>query len=128
MTHTRPRAVETCAEAGTDGSASNASSIAGYDEVAAENARLRTEVEHLRTAMETRPVIEQARGILMSLTSCSPATSWRLLVEASQHSNVKLRVVSAALVASAGGDPLPREIRPALHGGPARTRSSTVVT
>ena len=88
--------------------------------VAADTADLRAEVEQLREAMVSRAVIEQARGMLMALTSCSDQTAWALLMEISQHSNVKLRDISAALVAAATGGPLPPEIEPAYREALAR--------
>lgn len=83
--------------------------------VAADTADLRAENEQLREAMVSRAVIEQARGMLMAIASCSAQTAWDALVEISQHSNVKLRNVSAALVAAATGGRLPPEMEPAYR-------------
>ncbi|GGX60746.1 ANTAR domain-containing response regulator [Streptomyces anandii] len=79
--------------------------------------RLREEVEQLREAMVTRPVIDQARGILMAAHSCTPEQAWDILREASQRSNTKLRAVAAAVTAGAVPDgPAPPEgIRKALR-------------
>ncbi|MFE1911857.1 ANTAR domain-containing response regulator [Streptomyces anandii] len=79
--------------------------------------RLREEVEQLREAMVTRPVIDQARGILMAAHSCTPEQAWDILREASQRSNTKLRAVAAAVTAGAVPDgPAPPEgIRTALR-------------
>ncbi|WP_367125579.1 ANTAR domain-containing protein [Streptomyces phytohabitans] len=82
---------------------------------AAEREALRTEVRQLREALGSRAVIDQARGIVMTLASCSTEEGWLLLVQMSQHSNVKLRDVSAALVAAAGGEPLPVELEQAYR-------------
>ncbi|MFF7542925.1 ANTAR domain-containing protein [Streptomyces canus] len=78
---------------------------------------LRTEVEQLRQAMVTRPVIDQARGVLMATHACSPDQAWNVLREASQISNTKLRQVAAGVTAVAGGGgPLPSpELRQALR-------------
>jgi len=78
---------------------------------------LRTEVEQLRQAIVTRPVIDQARGVLMAAYSCSPDQAWDVLREASQVSNTKLREVAAMVTAEAGGgDRLPSpELRRALR-------------
>lgn len=89
-------------------------------DVAADIADLRAENEQLREAMQSRAVIEQARGMLMANASCSAQTAWDLLVEISQHSNVKLRDVSTALVAAAAGGPLPPEMEPAYRHAIAR--------
>ncbi|RAJ60478.1 ANTAR domain-containing protein [Streptomyces sp. Amel2xB2] len=83
--------------------------------VAADAGDSRAELEQLREAMVSRAVIEQARGMLMALALCSGQTAWSLLVEISQHSNVKLRDVAAALVAAATGDVLPPEIEPSYR-------------
>lgn len=63
---------------------------------------LRTEVEQLRRAIVTRPLIDQARGVLMATHACSSDEAWNVLREASQLSNTKLRKVAAAVTAGAG--------------------------
>ncbi|CAL9441126.1 ANTAR domain-containing protein [Streptomyces sp. enrichment culture] len=82
--------------------------------------RMRTleqEVGQLRHALASRPVIDQARGVLMALHSCTSNEAWHILREASQLSNTKLRTVAAAVVAGAGngGPPPPPEVRAALR-------------
>ncbi|MYU21292.1 ANTAR domain-containing protein [Streptomyces sp. SID8352] len=78
---------------------------------------LEEEVEQLRRAIASRPVIDQARGVLMAVHSCTPDQAWHVLREASQVSNTKLRTVAAAVTAGAvpGGPPPPPEIRAALR-------------
>ncbi|MEU0024492.1 ANTAR domain-containing protein [Streptomyces sp. NPDC006335] len=78
---------------------------------------LRTEVEQLRQAILTRPVIDQARGVLMATHACSSDQAWNVLREASQLSNTKLRKVAAVVTAGAGGGgPVPSpELRQALR-------------
>ncbi|MEU5088030.1 ANTAR domain-containing protein [Streptomyces sp. NPDC021356] len=78
---------------------------------------LEQEVEQLRHALDSRPVIDQARGILMAAHACSPRQAWDILREASQRSNTKLRTVAAAVTAGAQPDgPAPaEEIRTALR-------------
>ncbi|PQP14766.1 ANTAR domain-containing protein [Rhodococcus opacus] len=63
----------------------------GREVLAAEN-------RDLRTAMETRAVIEQAKGILMGQRGCGPDEAFRLLTSLSQSTNRKVRDVAAALV------------------------------
>lgn len=63
-------------------------------------AELTEQVEGLRTAMESRAAIEQAKGILIATTGCDAETAFSLLVQESQHSNRKLREVARDLVAS----------------------------
>ncbi|MDH6551480.1 response regulator NasT [Streptomyces sp. SAI-041] len=79
--------------------------------------RLRTEVEQLRQAILTRPVIDQARGVLMAAHACSSNQAWDVLREASQLSNTKLREVAAVVAAGAGSEgPAPSpELRRALR-------------
>ncbi|WP_320776438.1 ANTAR domain-containing protein [Streptomyces sp. CRN 30] len=75
------------------------------------------EVEQLRRAIASRPVIDQARGVLMAVHSCTPDQAWHILREASQLSNTKLRSVAEWVTASAGdeGPPPPPEVRAALR-------------
>ncbi|WP_030323635.1 ANTAR domain-containing response regulator [Streptomyces sp. NRRL B-3229] len=65
---------------------------------------LRTEVEQLRRAIVTRPLIDQARGVLMATHTCSSDQAWDILREASQLSNTKLRKVAAVVTAGAVGE------------------------
>jgi AmiR/NasT family two-component response regulator len=53
--------------------------------------------------MESRAVIEQAKGIIMGERRCSADEAFRLLSKLSQDSNRKLRDVAAALVSRAPG-------------------------
>jgi two-component system, response regulator / RNA-binding antiterminator len=78
---------------------------------------LREEVEQLRRAIASRPVIDQARGILMATHACTSDEAWTILREASQLSNTKLRLVAEAVTASTGTDspPPPEEVRTALR-------------
>ncbi|MCT7353517.1 ANTAR domain-containing protein [Streptomyces sp. 15-116A] len=77
---------------------------------------LREEIEQLRHAIASRPVIDQARGILMATHGCTSDEAWHVLREASQRSNTKLREVAAALTAGATptGPRPPDHIRQAL--------------
>nr|WP_244217279.1 ANTAR domain-containing protein [Streptomyces carpinensis] len=85
--------------------------------------QLQQEVDQLRTAIVSRPVIDQARGVLMAAHGCTPQQAWDILREASQRSNTKLRTVAAAVTAGAqpGGPAPPEEIRLALRTAVART-------
>ncbi|NAZ81229.1 ANTAR domain-containing protein [Kineococcus sp. R8] len=68
---------------------------------AALHAEAVAEAEHLRTAMESRAVIEQAKGIVMALHGCDADEAFRQLSRTSQNANRKLRDVAADLVAAA---------------------------
>jgi GAF domain-containing protein len=54
----------------------------------------------LRTAMQSRATIEQAKGILMASRHCSPDEAFRMLVNASQRNNVKVRELAGRIVTS----------------------------
>jgi GAF domain-containing protein len=79
-------------------------SFASYAGVALANMHLyestRTLAEQLQTAMESRAVIEQAKGVLMGQRRCSAEEAFDILVKLSQQSNRKLREVAQALVES----------------------------
>jgi GAF domain-containing protein len=79
-----------------------ATSFAGYAGVALANMHLyestRALAEQLQAAMESRAVIEQAKGILMGQRRCSADEAFDLLVRLSQQANRKLRDVAQALV------------------------------
>jgi len=104
---------------------------AAFSAVAAERAerltQLQQEVEQLRRAIASRPVIDQARGILMAAHVCTAQQAWDILRVASQRSNTKLRTVAAAVTEGArpGGTPPPEEIRTALRTAVALTTSGT---
>lgn len=92
----------------------------GLSAVAAERAerveRLQEEVQQLQQAIESRPIIDQARGILMAVEACTAEQAWAALREASQHTNTKLRDVAEAVVAASTGGPPPAEpVRTALR-------------
>jgi GAF domain-containing protein len=83
--------------------------FAAYVAVAVRNLHLyettRERAAALDTAMRSRAVIEQAKGILMSQRRCDAAQAFDLLARASQRSNRKLRDVAASLVAGVSGAP-----------------------
>ncbi|GGW38688.1 hypothetical protein GCM10010503_13590 [Streptomyces lucensis JCM 4490] len=83
---------------------------------------LRLEIEQLRHAIDSRPLIDQARGILMAAHACTSDQAWDILREASQRTNLKLRQVAAAVTASAvpEGPAPPGPLRAALRAAAAR--------
>ncbi|MFD3503412.1 ANTAR domain-containing protein [Streptomyces sp. NPDC058676] len=85
----------------------------------AEVVELRAENEQLVRALASRSVIDQACGMVMALAPCSSDRAWDLLVDVSQHCNIKLRNVAAALVATTKDrtlpEPIQRELRRALR-------------
>ncbi|WP_116201721.1 GAF and ANTAR domain-containing protein [Amycolatopsis circi] len=65
--------------------------------------RARQTAEHLETALSTRAVIDQAKGILMALRQIDAKEAFAVLVEQSQRENVKVRDLAARFVAYATG-------------------------
>jgi ANTAR domain/PAS fold len=73
---------------------------------------LQTEVGQLRAAMASRASIEQAKGILMLLTSCGDQVAFDLLAHISSHTHRKVRDVAQVITESAAGrGQLPDDIR-----------------
>lgn len=62
---------------------------------------------NLRTALDSRATIDQAKGIVMARHSCGPDEAFRILVKISSNSNVKLREIAARLVAETSADTKP---------------------
>jgi GAF domain-containing protein len=60
--------------------------------------RATTLAQQLQQAMETRAVIEQAKGILMAERRCTPDEAFEVLVRLSQESHHKLRDIARVLV------------------------------
>jgi GAF domain-containing protein len=83
-----------------------AQKFAGYAAIALANAHLYdasvTLAQQLQTAMESRAVIEQAKGIIMAARRCTANEAFTILRRLSQDSNRKLRDVAASLVQQAG--------------------------
>jgi GAF domain-containing protein len=82
-----------------------AESFAGYAAVALANANLYAVTarlaQQLQTAMVSRAVIEQAKGIVMGRRRCTAEEAFAVLTKISQDTNRKLRDVAATLVAQA---------------------------
>jgi hypothetical protein len=72
----------------------------------AESERIRAleaEVDQLKAAMASRATIEQAKGILMLLTSCGEQVAFDLLAHISSHTHRKVRDVAQSITESAHG-------------------------
>jgi AmiR/NasT family two-component response regulator len=86
-----------------------AQTFAGFAAVGLANAHLyrtrATLAGHMQKAMESRAVIEQAKGIIMGERRCTPDEAFAILGKVSQDSNRRLRDVAAALVAQAAKTP-----------------------
>jgi ANTAR domain len=57
----------------------------------------------LQARLETMPVIEQAKGIVMGQEGCGPEEAFDLLRRASQRSNVPIRELAVLIVARSTG-------------------------
>ncbi|MGW2858467.1 ANTAR domain-containing response regulator [Streptomyces sp. NPDC001205] len=60
------------------------------------------EVEHLETALRSRPVIDQASGIVMHVLACEADEAFAILRTISQRTNRKLADVAEAVVRTKG--------------------------
>ncbi|MFH8798372.1 ANTAR domain-containing protein [Streptomyces sp. NPDC017936] len=85
----------------------------------------RVEVVQLRRAMQTRPVIDLARGILMASFALSAEEAWRVLVEASQRTNTKLHHLARDLVSAVQGEPPAEAVREQVAAAVAKIRSGS---
>lgn len=82
-----------------------AQTFSGYAAVALANAHLydttATLAQHMQAAMESRAVIEQAKGIVMAQRRCTPDEAFAALSKLSQDTNHKVRDVAAMVVRDA---------------------------
>ncbi|MEU6826404.1 ANTAR domain-containing protein [Streptomyces atriruber] len=74
--------------------------------------RAQTEVEALRRenaqlhkALAGRPVVDQARGVLMAAGAQGAQHAWEVLVDTSQRTNTRLRLIAEMVVAGAVDGP-----------------------
>ncbi|MEU6357772.1 ANTAR domain-containing protein [Streptomyces sp. NPDC047072] len=61
-----------------------------------------TEVDQLGTALRTRPVVDQACGIVMHVLACDPDTAFTVPRRISQHTQRRLSDVATAVVERRG--------------------------
>ncbi|MEU7422970.1 GAF and ANTAR domain-containing protein [Streptomyces sp. NPDC040750] len=61
--------------------------------------------EQMRTAMQSRSVIDQALGIIMGQRRCTADEAFGILRSASQHRNLKLRELCVELITGLTGQP-----------------------
>lgn len=78
--------------------------FAGYAAVTIANAthfkNAADQAKHMHIAMESRAVIEQAKGVIMAQSRCSDDEAFAVLTKTSQRQNRKLRQVAEAVVES----------------------------
>ncbi len=95
------------------------------------NGRSRREILHdsafarLQARLDTLPVIEQAKGIVMAQRQCGPEDAFDLLRRASQTANIKISVLAERIVeqAASHGSRSAGEPPAARGGGVGRTVS-----
>jgi GAF domain-containing protein len=87
--------------AGTDVAEVIAVAVANADA----HAQLFDQARNMRLAMESRAVIEQAKGVLMAQRHIDAESAFEILRDASQRYNRKLRDIAAGIVESAKADP-----------------------
>jgi GAF domain-containing protein len=83
--------------------------------------RARETAEHLKIALESRAVIEQAKGILIERHKLTPDQAFEALATVSMNGNVKLRDIAEHLVLT-GELPLVRSRPPRSTGQASRHR------
>ena len=66
----------------------------------------RNQVEQLRRAMQSRAVIEQAKGMIMAQRRCSALDAFTELRTVSMNRNIKLADLAASIVSGASGHPV----------------------
>ncbi|MGW2938707.1 ANTAR domain-containing protein [Streptomyces sp. NPDC001156] len=85
---------------------------------AIENERLQAEMEHLKQAVTSHAIVDQAIGALVVLGQVPPEEAFEALRDVSQRTNTKLRVVAEEVLQFALGGTLPdpqlTELRRAL--------------
>src|SRR5262245_34595387 len=82
-----------------------------------------SELARLKARLETMPVIEQAKGIVMAREGCGPDEAFDRLRRASQRGNVKVHVMAAVLVGQVGTGIAPNpgnQVSPPPPAGPDR--------
>ena len=77
----------------------------------------------MQARLESLPVIEQAKGILMAQQGCGPEEAFDLLRRASQRANLKLHVLAMQIVDQVASPPAetsaqPTQSRPHRHPRP----------
>ncbi|WP_237555758.1 MULTISPECIES: ANTAR domain-containing protein [unclassified Streptomyces] len=87
-----------------------------------------TAMSRRREALLHRPVMHQARGMIMALGHCTAEETWEVLLNVSQHNNINLRTVAKQFVATTTGHPMSpplcRALTQTLRGRAEDSRSS----
>jgi AmiR/NasT family two-component response regulator len=70
-------------------------------------AHLSETAENLKSAMQSRTIIDIAIGIIMCQSRCSQTDAVTFLQKASSHRNIKLRDLAGQIVTAHGANPEP---------------------
>lgn len=81
--------------------------------------------EQMLAMMQFRRVIEQAKGMVMTRRGIGADEAFAALAEASQHDNVRLRELAAALVEQVGGAPVEQPADPSAHLRPSEKAAAS---
>jgi hypothetical protein len=94
--------------------------------IAAVASRSAEQADHVLDALASRAVIEQAKGVIMTMRRCDADQAWDMLRLTSQQSNVKLRELALAFVEHIGRGPVqqPGVDRRVTAGSAARDAAS----
>jgi hypothetical protein len=71
--------------------------------IAEEFRAARSSAVHLQSALESRPIIDAACGVIMAQNKCSYEAAFEILAKASSHRNVKVRVVAEGILRNVSG-------------------------
>jgi hypothetical protein len=74
--------------------------------------------------LQTMPIIEQAKGVIVAQTGCAPEEAFTMLRTVSQRSNVPVRELADSIVRQAA-EAQPGSAPPGRPGGRLRSRSGT---
>ncbi|QIX25547.1 ANTAR domain-containing protein [Nocardioides sp. JQ2195] len=95
------------------------SEVAGTDRERAEIVALQADVADLHRALESQPVIDQAKGILMARFRLDAEAAFAVLTRLSQDRNIKVREISLAMVEIVSGTS-PTDVEPSEAEAVAR--------
>lgn len=70
--------------------------------------------DHLKAALASRTIIDQALGIIMGQNRCTADEAFEILRAASSHRNIKLRDIAHDIITRVSGKP--PQTRPPFHG------------
>ncbi|HET7530138.1 MAG TPA: ANTAR domain-containing protein [Mycobacteriales bacterium] len=82
------------------------------------------EIRHLRQALESRSVIDQAKGLVRAWLCCGEEEAFDALTRASQNANVKVRVLAAQVVRLASDCGVDHDAWMEHHLGPRRAAAA----